>query len=101
MASDLAGFASALVSDFVSPLESPPLASALDSVFSALPSPESELPFFSELSLIAVVLLRLSVEYQPLPLKTTVGAVSTRLAVPPRHSWQRWRSGAEKLSRNS
>lgn len=44
---------------------------------------------------------RLSVTYQPLPLKTIGGAWRTRLAVPLPHSWQTCVVSAEKLSRRS
>ncbi len=44
---------------------------------------------------------RLSVTYQPLPLKTMGGAWSTRLAVPLPHSSQMWVVSAEKLWRRS
>lgn len=44
---------------------------------------------------------RLSVTYHPLPLKTTGGAWSTRLAVPLPHSWHTCVTSAEKLSRRS
>jgi hypothetical protein len=43
---------------------------------------------------------RLSVTYQPLPLKTIAGGVSTRRAVP-EHSGQTWTEGASKPSRFS
>ncbi len=46
-------------------------------------------------------LLRLSVTYQPPPLKTTGGAWRTRLAIPLPHSSQVWVVSAEKPCRSS
>jgi len=53
------------------------------------------------LSSTEVLELRLSVTYQPLPLNTTRGAVSTRFAVPLPHSSQVWLVSASKPWRSS
>jgi hypothetical protein len=53
------------------------------------------------LSAVADCLPRLSVAYQPEPLKTMRGALSSRRATPLPHSSQVCSMGAEKLSRSS
>jgi hypothetical protein len=65
--------------------------------------PESVAVEVSPVSLsdVAEVLLRLSVAYQPDPLKTMRGALRRRLATPLPHFSQVCSRGAEKLSRSS